>query len=351
MKLSSFKYDLPKKSIAKFPADPRDSSRMLVMDRESGKVKDKMFTDILGELSKGDCLVLNDTKVFPARLFGNKEKTNAKIEVLLLRELKSEERLWDVMVEPARKVRIGNKIYFDDNRFYCEVIDNTTSRGRTVRFSYDGNLFDEIERIGEMPIPDYIDRDTAQIDKQTYQTVFANDEHLQSIAPPSAGLHFTESMLKKIEDKGVRIAYVNLTIGQGVFETIDVEDLTKHRMYSEYFEIPRLSAEMINKSLKSNKRIFGVGTSVVRALEASVLTTGAVKPNKGWTDKFIYPQYDFQIVTDFLSNFHYPASPQILVSCAFGGKKNTFEAYKHAVNNDYRLLAYGDAILYRTPKS
>ncbi|MER3328647.1 MAG: S-adenosylmethionine:tRNA ribosyltransferase-isomerase, partial [Candidatus Kapaibacterium sp.] len=185
MKLSSFKYDLPKKSIAKFPADPRDSSKMLVMDRETGKLKDKMFTDILSELSKGDCLVLNDTKVFPARLFGNKEKTNAKIEVLLLRELKSEERLWDVMVEPARKVRIGNKIYFDDNRFYCEVIDNTTSRGRTVRFSYDGNLFDEIEKIGEMPIPDYIDRDTAQIDKATYQTVFCNDEHLQSIAPPS----------------------------------------------------------------------------------------------------------------------------------------------------------------------
>ena len=350
MKLSSFKYDLPKKSIAKFPADPRDSSKMLVMDRETGKIKDKMFTDILSELSKGDCLVLNDTKVFPARLFGNKEKTNAKIEVLLLRELKSEERLWDVMVEPARKVRIGNKIYFDDNRFYCEVIDNTTSRGRTVRFSYDGNLFDEIVKIGEMPIPDYIDRDTAQIDKETYQTVFCNDEHLQSIAPPSAGLHFTEEMLKKIEDKGVRIAYVNLTIGQGVFETIDVEDLTKHRMYSEYFEIPRLSAELINKSLKANKRIFGVGTSVVRALEASVLTTGAVKPNKGWTDKFIYPHYDFQIVTDFLTNFHYPASPQILVSCAFGGKKQTFEAYKHAIKNDYRLLAYGDAILYRTPK-
>ena len=350
MKLSSFKYDLPKKSIAKFPADPRDSSKMLVMDRETGKIKDKMFTDILSELSKGDCLVLNDTKVFPARLFGNKEKTNAKIEVLLLRELKSEERLWDVMVEPARKVRIGNKIYFDDNKFYCEVIDNTTSRGRTVRFSYDGNLFDEIVKIGEMPIPDYIDRDTAQIDKETYQTVFCNDEHLQSIAPPSAGLHFTEEMLKKIEDKGVKIAYVNLTIGQGVFETIDVEDLTKHRMYSEYFEIPRLSAEVINKSLKANKRIFGVGTSVVRALEASVLTTGAVKPNKGWTDKFIYPQYDFQIVTDFLTNFHYPASPQILVSCAFGGKKQTFEAYKHAIKNDYRLLAYGDAILYRTPK-
>lgn len=350
MKLSSFKYDLPKKSIAKFPADPRDSSKMLVMDRETGKIKDKMFTDILSELSKGDCLVLNDTKVFPARLFGNKEKTNAKIEVLLLRELKSEERLWDVMVEPARKVRIGNKIYFDDNKFYCEVIDNTTSRGRTVRFSYDGNLFDEIVKIGEMPIPDYIDRDTAQIDKETYQTVFCNDEHLQSIAPPSAGLHFTEEMLKKIEDKGVKIAYVNLTIGQGVFETIDVEDLTKHRMYSEYFEIPRISAEIINKSLKANKRIFGVGTSVVRALETSVLTTGAVKPNKGWTDKFIYPQYDFQIVTDFLTNFHYPASPQILVSCAFGGKKQTFEAYKHAIKNDYRLLAYGDAILYRTPK-
>lgn len=350
MKLSSFKYDLPKKSIAKFPVEPRDSSKLLVMDTETGKIKDKMFTDILSELSKGDCLVLNDTKVFPARLYGSKEKTNAKIEVLLLRELKSEERLWDVMVEPARKVRIGNKIYFDDSRFYCEVIDNTTSRGRTVRFSYDGNLFDEIEKIGEMPLPSYIDRDTSNIDKQTYQTIFANDDHLQSIAPPNAGLHFTEDLLEKIEAKGVRIAYINLTIGQGVFETIDVEDLTKHRMYSEFFEIPRSSAELINKSLKSNKRIFAVGTSVVRAVEASVLTTGTIKPNKGWTDKFIYPKYDFQIVTDFLSNFQYPASPQILVSCAFGGKKNTFEAYKHAIKNDYRLLAYGDAILYRAPK-
>ena len=345
MKLSEFKYNIPKNAIARFPAEPRDSSKLLVINRETGDMHDKRFSDIASIMQKGDCLVMNDTKVFPARLFGKKEKTNAQIEVMLLRELKSDERIWDVLVEPARKVRIGNKIYFDDNKFYCEVIDNTTSRGRTVRFSYEGNLFEVIEKIGEMPIPEYLKREPTDRDKETYQCVFANPDNLASIAPPTAGLHFTKEMLKKLETKGVRMANVVLNIGQGIFEKIEVEDLTKHRMYSEYFNISREAAETINKSLKAKKRVIAVGASVARALEASVLTSGAVKPNKGWTDKFIYPPYEFKICTGLITNLHPPATPSLLLASAFSGKENMFKAYKRAMKNEYRFLAYGDAML------
>lgn len=344
MKLSEFKYALPKNNIAKFPAEPRDASKMLVLHKDSGKIEDKNFTDIVSYLNKGDCLVINETKVFPARVYGKKEKTNARIEVMLLRELKAEDRIWDVLVEPARKVRIGNKIYFDNNKFYCEVIDNTTSRGRTVRFSYDGNLFEIIERIGEMPLPEYIKRDPAEQDKVSFQCVFANPDNLSSISPPTAGLHFSEAILKKLENKGVKIAKVVLNIGQGIFEKIEVEDLTKHRMYSEYFYISREAAETINKSLKNKKQVIAVGSSVVRAIEASVLTSGTVKPNKGWTDKFIYPPYEFKIATGFLTNFHPPASPSLLMVSAFADKENVFKSYKRAIKNDYRFLAYGDAM-------
>jgi len=345
MKLSEFKYNLPKNSIAKYPADPRDAAKMLVLDKETGGMKHKKFKDLITFLQKGDCIVLNETKVFPARLFGTKEKTNADIEVMLLRELKSEERIWDVLVEPARKVRIGNKIFFDNSSFYCEVIDNTTSRGRTVRFSYDNNLFDVIERIGQMPLPEYVKREPTDADKDSYQTVFSNPDYLSSIAPPTAGLHFTEKQLAKLEAKGIRIAKVVLNIGQGIFENIEVEDLTKHRMYSEYFYISRLAAETINKSLKTKKRVIAVGASVARALEASVLTTGSVKPNKGWTDKFIYPPYEFKIVNGLIANFHPSASPSLLMSAAFAGRTNLFKAYKQALKDDYRFLAYGDALL------
>lgn len=345
MKLSEFRYDLPKNKIAKFPADPRDSSKMMVLDKDSGEIMDLEFSNIIDFFKKGDCIVLNETKVFPAKLYGKKEKTNAQIEVMLLRELNKEDRIWDVLVEPARKVRIGNKIYFDNNKFYCEVIDNTTSRGRTVRFSYEGDLFKVIERIGQMPLPTYIERDATEHDKNTYQTVFSNKEHLASIAPPKSGLHFTPKLLDELENKGVRIAKINLNIGQGIFEKIEVEDLTKHRMYSEYFDIGREAAEKINKSLKSKKNVFAVGSSTVRALESSVLTSGAAKPNKGWTDKFIYPQYDFKIATRFITNFQEPASPQLLVSAAFAGKENIFRAYEHAKHNGYRFLGYGDTML------
>ena len=345
MKLSEFKYSLLKNLIAKFPADPRDSAQLMIVDRETGEIEDKVFSDMTDLFQKGDCLVLNETKVFPARLYGKKEKTNAKIEVMLLRELKAEERIWDVLVEPARKVRIGNKIYFDNNKFYCEVIDNTTSRGRTVRFSYEGNLFKVIERIGEMPLPEYIKRDPSEHDKETYQSIFANPKFLNSIAPPTAGLHFTDDMLKKIEKKGVRIVKIILNIGQGIFEKIEVEDLTKHRMYSEYFEITRESAESINKSLKAKKQVYAVGSSVARAIESSVLTSGSVKPNRGWTDKFIYPPYEFKIVTRLLTNFHLPASPSLLLTSAFANKDLVFKAYKRAMKNEYRFLCYGDAML------
>jgi S-adenosylmethionine:tRNA ribosyltransferase-isomerase len=345
MKLSEFRYNVPKSIIAKFPADPRDSSKMMVVDAKTGDIEDKKFSDIVSYFKKGDCLVLNQTKVFPARIFGKKEKTNAKIEVMLLRELKTEERIWDVLVEPARKVRIGNKIFFDNNKFYCEVIDNTTSRGRTVRFSYEGNLFKVIERIGEMPLPAYIKRDPNEHDKETYQTVYSNEQFLASIAPPTGGLHFTEGILKKLENKGVRIAYVDLNIGQGVFEQIEVEDLTKHRMYSEYFDISYEASETINKSLKSKKNVFAAGASVVRALEASVLTTGKVKPNRGWTDKFIYPPYDFKITNRFITNFHTSASPSLLLTAAFTNKEHWSKAYKKAIKSDYRFFAYGDSML------
>jgi S-adenosylmethionine:tRNA ribosyltransferase-isomerase len=345
MKLSEFRYTLPKSLITKFPADPRDTSRLMVVNRDTGECEDRVFSDIFKYLHRGDCIVVNQTKVFPARLFGKKEKTNAGIEVMLLRELKSDERIWDVLVEPARKVRIGNKIYFDNNKFYCEVIDNTTSRGRTVRFSYDGNLFKIIERIGEMPLPEYIKRDPNEHDKETYQCVFASDSYLSSIAPPTAGLHITKEMMKLFEAHGIKVAKIVLNIGQGIFEEIEVEDLTKHRMYSEYFEIPRESAEIINKSLKAKRNVIAVGASVARAIESSVLTTGTIKPNRVWTDKFIYPPYEFKIVSKLITNFHPPASPSLLLAAAFAGKENIFRAYKKAIKQDYRFLAYGDAML------
>lgn len=346
MKLSEFKFSVPKNAVAKFPADPRESSRLMVYNRETGETEDKHFKDIVNYMDKGDVIVVNETKVFPARLFGKKEKTNAKIEVMLLRELKAPERIWDVLVEPARKVRIGNKIYFDNNKFYCEIIDNTTSRGRTVRFSYDGDLHEVIERIGQMPLPDYIKREPTEHDKETYQCVFANPDRRGSIAPPTSGLHFSDKLLKALDKKGVKIATVTLNIGQGVFEQIEVEDLTKHRMYSEYFEISKDSAETINKALKSKKNVYAVGCSVVRALESSVLTSGIVKPNRGWTDKFIYPPYEFKIANRFITNFHLPASPSLLLATAYvGGKEHLFKAYKKAMKSDYRFFAYGDAMM------
>src|SRR5512137_50034 len=301
MKLSDFRYPLPRNLVAKYPASPRDNARMMILNRADESIDEMKFSDIVQFFKKGDCLVVNETKVFPARLFGRKEKTNAKIEVFLLRELNKEENIWDVIVDPARKVRIGNKIFFDDGRLWCEVIDNTTSRGRTVRFNLQGDFFKIIDRIGKMPLPYYIKRDPTEKDKETYQTVFAHT--VGAVAAPTAGLHFTNRLLGALKRKGVKVVPVVLHIGLGSFRPVEVEDLTKHKMDSEYYEIPEGTVEVVNKTIDSRCNVFGIGTSVTRAVESSVTTTGHLKPFKGWTDKFIFPPYELKIVDKLVTNF------------------------------------------------
>ncbi|OGU60321.1 MAG: tRNA preQ1(34) S-adenosylmethionine ribosyltransferase-isomerase QueA [Ignavibacteria bacterium GWF2_33_9] len=345
MKLQDFEYNVPKNLIAEYPIEPKEAARMMTLNRKTKEMTDKTIGNLLDILEPGDCVVVNETKVFPAKLYGRKEKTDAEIEVLLLRELRKEDRLWDVLVEPARKVRIGNKIYFDDYKFYCEVIDNTTNRGRTVRFSYQGNLFEVIDKIGTMPIPPYLKREAEEKDKEYYQSIFANDKYLSSIGPPSAGLHFSEGFVDKLKAKGVKFAKVNVTIGQAIFDEIEVEDLTKHRMYSEPFEITKENADIVNKALKNKKKIVAIGASAARALESSYMTTQAIKPNRGWTDKFIYPTYDFRIVSHLLTNFHLPRTPSLLLASAFADREFLFKAYNRAIKNHYRFLAFGDSLL------
>lgn len=343
MKLSDFRYTAPKSVTAKYPANPRDEAKLLILDRKSGEMEDSVFTDIVSLFNKGDCLVVNESRVFPARLIGKKEKTNAQIEVMLLRELSQKDALWDVIVDPARKVRIGNKIYFDDGKLYCEVIDNTTSRGRTVRFNHTGDLFKTIERIGLMPLPPYIGREATEADREFYQTIFAKTNG--SVAAPTAALHFSKKLLQRLEKKGVKIARITLHINRSTFDPVEVEDLTKHKMHSEYFEISATAAETINKSIKAKGKVIAVGASVVRALESSVLTSGTVKPNRGWTDKFIYPPYDFKVVNRLITNFHRPESTVLMMTCAFAGRDKIMKAYKHGLKGGYRFYSYGDAML------
>jgi len=343
MKLSDFQYNLPKTYIAKNPATPRDKAKLMVLDRANGEIDHKAFADIVDYMDKGDVIVVNKTKVMQARLFGKKERTNAKIEVFVLRELNKEENIWDVIVDPARKVRIGNRIYFND-KLWCEVIDNTTSRGRTVRFNEDaGDIFKAIEKIGNTPLPPYIKRDTLPKDKEDYQTIFAEIDG--SVAAPTAGLHFTPPLVKKIEKKGIKIVPVILHIGLGTFRPVEVEDLTKHKMDSEYFEIPEDTSKVINKALSEKKNVFVVGTSTCRALESSVTSEGFSKPNFGWTDKFIFPAYDFKITKRLITNFHQPESTLLMLSAAFAGYDFVMKAYKRALKDDYRFLSYGDAML------
>ncbi|MGD8777980.1 MAG: tRNA preQ1(34) S-adenosylmethionine ribosyltransferase-isomerase QueA [Ignavibacteria bacterium] len=345
MKLSDFKYKLPKTAIAKFPASPRDSAKMIVLDREKQSLEHKTFSDLTDYVSKGDVIVVNETKVMQARLYGQKERTNAKIEVFVLRELNKEENIWDVIVDPARKVRIGNRIYFND-KLWCEVIDNTTSRGRTVRFNEDaGDIFKAIESIGQTPLPPYIKRDTVAEDKENYQTIFA--QYDGSVAAPTAGLHFTPELVKKFKKKGVKFANVLLHIGLGTFRAVEVEDLTKHKMDSEYFEITQESAEIINKALKSKKNVISVGTSTTRALESSVTAEGFVKTNFGWTDKFIFPPYDFKITKRLITNFHQPESTLLMLAAAFADYDFLMKSYKKAMKEGYRFLSYGDAMLIK----
>lgn len=343
MKLSDFKYNLPKTAIAKYPVKPRDIARMMVFEKNTTNVEHKKFKDVVDYMSKGDVLVVNQTKVMQARLFGHKERTNAKIEVFVLRELNREEKIWDVIVDPARKVRIGNRIYFND-KLWCEVIDNTTSRGRTVRINYEGDdIYKAIEEIGNTPLPPYIKRNAEKSDRQDYQTVFAEKDG--SVAAPTAGLHFTDAIVKKIKKKGIKIVPVILHIGLGTFRPVEVEDLTKHKMDSEYFEIPEKTADVVNQALKAKKNIFVVGTSSTRALESSVTSEGFVKPNYGWTDKFIFPPYEFRIVKKLITNFHQPESTLLMLTAAFGGYEAVMKNYRKALKEKYRFLSYGDAML------
>jgi S-adenosylmethionine:tRNA ribosyltransferase-isomerase len=343
MKLSDFKYPLPRNLIAKYPAHPRDSSRLMVLNRQDESITEIRFSEFVDYFRKGDCVVVNETKVFPARLFGRKEKTNAKIEVFLLRELKKEENIWDVIVDPARKVRIGNKIFFDNDRLWCEVIDNTTSRGRTVRFTYKGDFYKLIEKIGQTPLPYYIKREPTEKDKETYQTVFARV--VGAVAAPTAGLHFTKRLIRHIERKGVKIVPIVLHVGLGSFRPVEVEDLTKHKMDSEYYEIPESTATVINRTIDSRGNVFAAGTSTTRALESSVTTDGHVKPTQGWTDKFVFPPYDFKVVDKLVTNFHLPESTLLMLVCAFGGHEFVMRAYKLAIKKGYRFYSYGDGML------
>lgn len=344
MKLSDFSYNLPKNAIAKFAQKDRDKAKLLVLDREENEIEHKKFADIVNYFEKGDVLVVNESRVFQARLYGKKEKTNAKIEVFLLRELNEKEAIWDVIVDPARKVRIGNKIYFSDD-LWCEVIDNTTSRGRTVRFNTGDNIFKAVEDIGLTPLPPYIKRDPVPEDKEYYQTVYAKTDG--SVAAPTAGLHFTDKLLDKLKKKGVKVVPLTLHIGLGTFRPVEVEDLTKHRMDSEYFSITTDAAETINKAIKDGKPVTAVGTSTVRALETSVTAEGFVRPNSGWTDKFIYPTYSFRIVDRLVTNFHMPESTLLMLVSAFAETSQIIKAYKKALKEGYKFLSYGDAMFLK----
>ncbi len=347
MKLSQFDYHLPPELIAQYPADFRDESRLMVVHRDTGEIEHRMFRDILDYFDEGDVLVLNNTKVFPARLLGTKEKTGANIEVFLLRELDPETRLWDVLVEPARKIRIGNKLFFGENdEMVAEVIDNTTSRGRTIRFQYDGSYEEyrrKLNELGKTPLPKYIKREEEEFDKERYQTVYAKKEG--AVAAPTAGLHFSRRLLKWLEVKGVEFSEITLHVGIGTFSPVEVEDLGKHKMDSEYFEIPEEAAAIVNRALDNEKRVCAVGTTVVRALESSVTASRRLEPKARWTHKFIYPPYTFQIPNALITNFHLPKSTLLMLVAAFGGYDLIMRAYETAVKEKYRFYSYGDAML------
>jgi S-adenosylmethionine:tRNA ribosyltransferase-isomerase len=347
MKLSQFKYKLNNDLIAMHPAKNRDEARLMVLNRAKKTIEHKMFKDIKDYFKDGDTMILNNTKVFPARLYGNKEKTGANIEVFLLRELNRESRLWDVLVDPARKIRIGNKLYFgDDDSLVAEVIDNTTSRGRTLRFLFDGEYPEfkkTIEALGQTPLPKYIKRKPEEDDKERYQTVFA--KHEGAVAAPTAGLHFSRELMKRLELKGVNFAEITLHVGLGTFRPVEVEDLTKHKMDSEQILITDEACNIINKSKDNKKKVCAIGTTVMRAIESSVATTGHVKPYDGWTSKFIFPPYDFSVANCMVTNFHTPQSTLLMMVSAFAGFDFLMEAYRQAVKEKYRFFTYGDAML------
>lgn len=346
MKLSEFNFNLPTELIAFYPAENRDEARLMVVHKKTGQIEHKVFKDLLNYFDEGDTLVANDTKVFPARLYGNKEKTGAKIEVFLLRELNREYKLWDVLVDPARKIRVGNKLYFGDSDLVAEVIDNTTSRGRTIRFLTDAmgeDFYKLIDSLGETPLPKYIKRDVEEADRERYQTIFAQNKG--AVAAPTAGLHFTKQLVKRLALKGVEVCPLTLHVGLGTFRPVDVEDLTKHKTDSENFNIPQATADRVNASLNAKKKVCAIGTTTLRAMESSVSSTNRLKVNSGWTDKFIFPPYEFKIANALVTNFHMPQSILLMMACAFGGYELIMKAYEEAIKEKYKFFSYGDAML------
>ena len=348
MKLSQFKFKLPEEKIALHPTKYRDESRLLVLHRKTGEIEHKMFKDVLDYFDDKDVFIFNDTKVFPARLYGNKEKTGARIEVFLLRELNEELRLWDVLVDPARKIRIGNKLYFgDDDSMVAEVIDNTTSRGRTLRFLYDGP-HDEFKKalyaLGETPLPhSIINRPVEPDDAERFQSIFARNEG--AVTAPTASLHFSRELMKRMEIKGIDFAYITLHAGLGIFREIDVEDLTMHKTDSEQMIVNEEAVRIVNHAKDLNRQVCAVGTTVMRAIESTVSTAGHLKEYEGWTNKFIFPPYDFTVANAMISNFHMPLSTLLMIVAAFGGYEQVMEAYNVALKEEYRFGTYGDAML------
>ena len=345
-KLSQFNFELPEELLADRPSVNRDEARLMVVDRKTGKFEHKLFKDIINYFDESDVMIFNETKVFPARMYGNKEKTGARIEVFLLRELNKENLLWDVLVDPARKIRIGNKLYFGDDDLVAEVIDNTTSRGRTLRFLYDGSYEEfrqKLKDLGETPLPKYIKREPDAEDEERYQTIYAKNEG--SVAAPTAGLHFSRELLKRLEIKGVDFANLTLHIGLGTFRAVEVEDLSKHKMDSEEIFINPDTADLINSGIQNKRKVCAVGTTSMRAIETSVTTQGLITPYEGWTNKFIYPPYDFNIANCMITNFHTPKSTLLMMVSAFGGHDLIMSAYEEAIKEKYKFFSYGDAML------
>ncbi len=347
MKLSQFRFDLPLNLIAQNPTKRREDARMMVVNRHTGEIENKHFRDIIDYFDDKDCFVVNNTKVFPARMYGRKEKTGAKIEVFLLRELNRPNRLWDVIVDPARKIRVGNKLYFGDQEdLVAEVIDNTTSRGRTIRFLWEGSEEEfraQLEKLGETPLPKYIKRKPDEEDKERYQTVYA--KHEGAVAAPTAGLHFSKELIKRLEIKGIRFAEVTLHTGLGTFRPIEVEDLSKHKMDAEYYNIDETACKIVNRAKEYGHRICSVGTTTMRAMESSFTAQKLLKPSEGWTNMFIHPPYDFNIADSLITNFHLPKTSLLIMTSAFAGYELAMEAYKKAIKDKYRFFSYGDALL------
>ncbi|HLT52797.1 MAG TPA: tRNA preQ1(34) S-adenosylmethionine ribosyltransferase-isomerase QueA [Flavobacteriaceae bacterium] len=347
MKLSNFNFKLPEELLAEYPSENRDEARLMVLDRSKQTIEHKYFKDLIDYFNEDDVMILNNTKVFPARLYGNKEKTGARIEVFLLRELNEEQRLWDVLVDPARKIRIGNKLYFgDDETLVAEVIDNTTSRGRTLRFLYDGSYRDfraKLKELGETPLPKYIKRMVEPEDMDRYQTIFA--KHEGAVAAPTAGLHFSKHLLKRLEIKGVNFAEITLHVGLGTFNPVEVEDLSKHKMDSEQVVIDTRATDIVNKAIQTKRRVCAVGTTSMRAIESSVSSSGTLNEFDGWTNKFIFPPYDFSIANCMITNFHTPKSTLLMMVSAFAGHDFIKKAYEEAVKEQYKFYSYGDAML------